>query len=394
MFENMANIWQKEIMDMVRDKKALRQTLIIPLVLGIVYALLNPMIGSLIHARAEAPMSLPVQGLEHAGADFIAIFEQFDIHLEPYQGDMEAAIGRGEEAAGLIFSPGFGELVAAEEPATLTVRTNASTGGPFGGNLSITRLQVALNAYNQSVTIGRLQAQGVDPAVLNPVALDVADLATPEQLAGMSAAFFLPILIAIGAVQGGMFIAIDVTAGEKERGTLESLLVTPSSDLEVFLGKLLAVFSITFVPITLTLLGFWGGTLLLPESMMEGAGALPIHVIVRAILVTLPLALFANVVLMVLSIRTTTFKDAQSALTPVIFVFLFAAMAAALVPPSNPLLFLVPVYGTAAVVGTLTIGGIMPANAVLFSLLGSLAATAAAVVLAMRLFNRERLLYS
>lgn len=69
-------------------------------------------------------------------------------------------------------------------------------------------------------------------------------------------------------------------------------------------------------------------------------------------------------------------------------------MAAALVPPSNPLLFLLPVYGTSAVVGALTVGGIMPANAVLFSLMGSLAATVAAVTLAMRLFNRERLLYS
>ncbi len=395
MLSNILNIWQKEIMDIVRDRKGLRQTLLVPLILGIFYAIINPLLGSLINSRQEDTLILPVQGLEYAGEDFIDTFAQFNIQLEPFNGDLEATITSAEEAAGLIFTPGFGENVANEQEATLIVRTNTTSGGLFGGGISLGRLELALNAYNQKTTVQRLTERNVDLAVLAPVTLDMEDLASPEQRAGAAASFFLPILVAITAVQGGMFIAIDVTAGEKERGTLESLLVTPSSDTEIFVGKLASVFTVSAVPIALTLFGFWTASTLLPESMTEGAGALPVTVILQAILVSLPLALFANVILMVISIRTKTFKDAQSALSPVIFGVLFTAMAAAFVPPTgNSLAFLIPAYGTSAVVGALTLGGVVPANAVLFSIIGNVLATVAGVIFAMQIFNRERLLYS
>jgi len=395
MLNNTLNIWQKELMDIVRDRKGLRQTLVIPLILGIFYAVLNPLLGSLINSRQEDTLVLPVQGLEYAGDDFIDTFAQFNIQLEPFNGDLEATVASAEEAAGLIFTPGFGENVTSEQEATLIVRTNNTAGGLFGGGISLGRLELALNAYNRQITVQRLTERSVDLSVLAPVTLDMEDLASPAQRAGAAASFFLPILVAITAVQGGMFIAIDVTAGEKERGTLESLLVTPSSDTEIFVGKLASVFTITAVPIALTLFGFWTASTLLPESMTEGAGALPVTVILQAILVSLPLALFANVILMVISIRTKTFKDAQSALTPVVFGVMFTAIAAAFVPPTgSSLVYLVPVYGTSAVVGALTLGGIVPANAVLFSIIGNVAATVIGVVFAMQIFNRERLLYS
>jgi sodium transport system permease protein len=395
MLNNILNIWQKELLDIVRDRKGLRQTLVVPLILGIFYAVLNPLLGSLVDSRQEGTLVLPVQGLEYAGEEFIDTFARFDIELEPFDGDLEATIASAEEAAGLIFTPGFGENVAAEEEATLIVRTNNTSGGLFGGGISLGRLELALNAYNQQITVERLTARDVDLAVLAPVNLDVQDLASAAQRAGAAASFFLPILVALSAVQGGMFIAIDVTAGEKERGTLESLLVTPSSDAEIFVGKLVAVFTVTAVPIVLTLFGFWSASSLLPESMTDGVGALPLGIIFQAILVSLPLALFANVVLMIISIRTKTFKDAQSALSPVVFVVLFTAMAAAFVPPTGAsLAYLLPVYGTSAIVGVLTLGGIVPANAVLFSVIGNLVATVIGVVVAMQIFNRERLLYS
>jgi sodium transport system permease protein len=258
MFNNILNIWQKELLDIVRDRKGLRQTLVVPLILGIFYAVLNPLLGSLVESRQEGTLVLPVQGLEYAGQDFIDTFARFDIELQPFEGDLEATITSAEEAAGLIFTPGFGENVANEQEATLIVRTNSTSGGLFGGGLSLNRLELALNAYNQRITTERLTERNIDLNVLAPVTLDAQDLASPAQRAGAAASFFLPILVAISAVQGGMFIAIDVTAGEKERGTLESLLVTPSSDTEIFVGKLASVFTVTAIPIVLTLLGFWG----------------------------------------------------------------------------------------------------------------------------------------
>jgi sodium transport system permease protein len=200
-------------------------------------------------------------------------------------------------------------------------------------------------------------------------------------------------LVAIMAVQGGLFIAIDVTAGEKERNTFEALLVTPASDVEIFVGKLLAVFVMSFVPVILTLTGCWAASNLLPSSMTDG-GFLPISVIIQTILLTIPLVLVANVVLMIISVRTKAFKDAQSAAAPLIFGVVVTAMFAAFSPPTNTLFFMIPFYGTAAVVGQLAVAGTASAVIVIGSIMGNLVAAAIGTLVALRLFNRERLLYS
>ncbi len=391
---NYLNIWYKEVLEMIRDKKGLRQMLLMPLVLGVFYAIINPLLGELVSSRNDETLVIPVQGLEYADEAFIETFAQFDIELEPYDGDMETAVNTAAEAVGIIFVEGFDEQIDAEEKATLILLTNATAGGLFGGSLSLNRLELALSTYNDKITVQRLQAHNIDTSILSPVELQAHDLSTAAQRAGAAAAFFLPMLVAIGAVQGGAFIAIDVTAGEKERGTLEALLSTPATDMQIFIGKLLAVFTVTVVPIAITLMGFWVASAVLPESMTNGVGPLPLGVIFKAILITLPLALFANVLLMIISIRTKGFKEAQSAMSPVLVGVMFVAMAAAFLSPTQSVLFLIPVFGTSAVVGSLALGGVMPANAILFSVLGSAVATAVIIVVALQIFNREKLLYS
>ena len=391
---NLINIFQKELMDIVRDRKGMRQTLLIPLILGIFYAVFNPLLGTLADSDRESTLLLPAQGIEYAGDDFIATFEAFNIKLVPFEGDMEAAIRSAEEPAGLIFTEGFADNVANAEDATLIVRTNGTAGGLFGGGISLGRLQIALNAYNEQLTVQRLTEAGVDVSVLTPVTLDTADLATPAQRAGITAALFLPILIATSIVTGGQFVAIDVTAGEKERGTLESLLVTPATAIEIFVGKMLVVFLISAVPLATTLLGYWATTLVLPESMTDGVGALPFPVILQTIVITLPLVLLASVISMLISIRTRDFKSAQSSLNPLVFGMIFISMAGAIVPPATNLLYLLPIYGTAGVISTLVLGGVVPVAGIVLSMVGCLIGTAVGISVALPLFNRERLLYT
>jgi sodium transport system permease protein len=392
MWSRIWNIWRKELMDNIRDRKGMTQAILIPLILGIFYAVFNPTLTAAINARAKEPITIPARGVEHAGPSFIAALKLFQITLEPFDGDLEAVIRRGDEPAGLIIPDGFDERIAHEQPANLTLLTNPTSGGIFGGSFSTERLDLAISSFSQAVSAQRIVSRGIDAAVLTPVQLATRSLATPEQMAGVFAAFSLPILLAMIMVQGGLYIAVDVTAGEKERGTLESLLVTPASDVEVVIGKLAAVITISAIPMVLTLIGFWIASVLLPESVTNGA-VLPLSVILGAIVVGLPLTVLMSVVLMIVSVRTKAFKDAQSAATPVMFGAIVPAFFAAFVPASSVWAFLIPIYGPAAVVGTLALGGVMPDYAVLFSIVGSLIAAAVGFVIALRLFNRERLLY-
>lgn len=390
---NLINIWRKELTDTLRDRKALSQTLMVPLIIGLFYAVLNPAIGRLIQSRADDPITIPTQGLEYVTDDFVTLLAEFQITLEPFEGDLDAVIVAGEESAGLIVPPDFGQKVAGETPATVTLLVNPYSGGVFGGGIELQRVEFAVSTYNQQVSTGRLQIRDIDPTLLTPVTMDMQDLSTPAQRAGAFASLMLPLLVGIIAAQGGMFIAIDVTAGEKERGTLEALLVTPTSDTEIFVGKLSAVFTMTLLPVVLTLMGYWVGSNLLPTDWTDGA-VLPLSLILQTILLALPLSFFLNVVLMAVSIRTKAFKDAQSSAGPLIFGVTMAAMAAAFVPPVNTLLYLIPIYGTSAIVGKLAVGGAVPMMGVVLSVVGSLAAAAIGIIISLRLFNRERLLYS
>lgn len=394
MLSHIANIWRKELMDTIRDRKAFRQALLMPLLIGIFYAVINPLLSSVIQSKAAAPIAMPTQGLEFADEQLIPALKAAGITLVRYEGDLQAAVAAGTESAGLIIPPDFAAKITAEEPAALQVLVNPTTGGPFGGGgFSLERLQNALIAYQRSVAGIRLQQRNLDPRLLSPLTLVTQDLSTPAQRAGLFASFMLPILVGLLVVQGGLFIAIDVTAGEKERHTLEALLVTPASDLEIFFGKLTAVFTMSTFPLILTLLGYWAASNLLPSSMTEGA-VLPLAVIFGAIALSLPAALMANVVLMIISIRTKTYKDAQHAVVPVSLSVVFTAMAGGFFPPTQALLYAIPIYGTSALVGKLALGGALGLPAILLSLLGSLACAAAGIAFALRLFNRERLLYS
>jgi sodium transport system permease protein len=391
MWSRISNIWGKEVRDSLRDRKAVTQSIVIPLFFGIFYAIFNPWLNSIITARATEPLTISAQGIENAGQPFLSTLRASDITLEPYEGDLQAAIIRGEKNAGLIIPEGFASQVEGETPASLTLLTNRTSGGFFGGGFSATRLELALSLYNKTVVAERVQERNVDPAILQPVTMEARDLATPEQLGGFFAAFSLPILVATIVAQGGLFVAIDVTAGEKERGTLESVLVTPATDREIFIGKLLAVFTITLIPVVLTFIGFYAASVLLPFSSQ--GGVLPFGVIAGAILFSLPLALFFSVVLMIVSVRAKAFKDAQSAATPVIFAALIPSMIAAFVQPTNPLMYLIPVYGPSALVSAMATGTPVEPLAYFFAVAGSLAAAAIGIVIALRVFDRERLLY-
>jgi sodium transport system permease protein len=391
------NIWFKELMDTTRDRKAMRQTLLIPLIIGVVYAMLNPLLNNVFQNRAEETASLalsvPTIGVENATPDLLALLLESGIELAAYAGDLAAAVEAGDESVGLVIPSGFAEQLDSAEPAQLTVLSNPTAGDLATSGLDSSRLFGALTAYDQLLVSQRLTERGIDPSILTAVQVNRELLTTPEQAGSINAQLMLPILIAVVVVSGGLFIAIDVTAGEKERGTLESLLATPATDVEIFLGKLLAVFTMTTIPLVLTFVAFGLATNLTPDSIGGGA-VLPLSVIVGSIIVGLPLALAVNVIMMIVAVRTKTFKDAQSASAPITFAVIFPAMGAAFVPAKSLAYFLIPVYGSGAVINRLSASGTLPIPELIASTIGCLIVAAIGLVIALRLFDRERLLYS
>lgn len=392
MLDRILTIWRKELMDFFRDRKSIRNGLFSALLIGVFYAVFNPLLTASFAEQAQDIQIIATIGVENATPEFITAMETSGIILEPYAGDLRADVERGEIGAGLIIPEDFAGKVSAEQVASLTLLTNPSAGGIFSPNFSGERLQIAINVYNQSESARRVEVRGVDAALLTPINLSAENLITPAQRAGLFASFSLPFIVAFLVAQSGMAIAIDVTAGEKERGTLEALLVTPASDVEVFVGKLLSVFTFSMIPLTLTFAAFYIASLLLPESA-RGDAVLPFSVIVTALVVSIPLVLFINVVIMILCIRTRGYKEAQTAAGIVTFAATVVGFVVSFLPPSGLEGYLIPMYGPAAVVSKVALSAPVPALALPLCILGSLIAAGVGVFIAQRFFNRERMLY-
>src|SRR5690242_12581191 len=102
MWTRILNIWRKEVMDSLSDRKGLSQAIMIPLIIGIFYASFNPWINSMVSSKAVSSLTVPAQGIEYAGQAFLDLLKAQKIALEPFTGDLQEAVSRGEQQAGLV----------------------------------------------------------------------------------------------------------------------------------------------------------------------------------------------------------------------------------------------------------------------------------------------------
>jgi hypothetical protein len=205
MWRDVANIWRKEMVTTVRDRKGMTQAILVPLIIAVFYASFTPLLNKAMFERSQKPLVIPAVGVEYADPKLLDTMHEFGITLEGYKGDLEHAVERGDEESGLVFEPGFSEDLAEERPAQARLITNSTAGGVFGGAFSDSRLQLAVSVFNQKVAAARVAARGVDPSALMPVILETEDVATPEQEGALWASFYLPILVAVVVAQGGLY---------------------------------------------------------------------------------------------------------------------------------------------------------------------------------------------
>lgn len=206
--------------------------------------------------------------------------------------------------------------------------------------LNVGKLRNAVSAYQQGVVAERLGAEGLDPAILEPVAVTDVDASSEAERSSGVLSWLIPFFIAIWTLTGGQMTAIDATAGEKERGTLESLLVAPVRRSEVVFGKFLATLTFGLTAAIAAIGGYLlGGAVMrgvfLPRLGDEGGSIVAmmgcsLSVDARSVLLLLMSAvLLASVVAAVLlsiALFARSFKEAQSYIAPLSFLFVIPAV--------------------------------------------------------------------
>ncbi len=390
MFERIGIVLRKELIDNLRDRRTLVTSLLSALLGPFMLFLLLTVIGQTVGERAEQPLELPVAGAERAPG-LMAFLEQRDVILQPAPADPEAAVRAGEADVVLVIGEEYAERLQAGLPAPVQLVIDSSR---QSAEPSANRARRLLEAYGGQLAALRLQARGVSPSLVVPLALEEADVATPESRAAQLLNV-LPYFLIFSIFVGGMGLTIDVTAGERERGSLEPLLLNPVPRGELVIGKLLAGLLPTALSVIVSLAGFAAVINFIPLGAQLGVRlSLGLPALVAIFLIALPIMLFAGALQMIIATSSRTVKEAQSYLG---FLPLIPALPGLFLAflPLRPAMWqmLVPTFGQQVLINQLMRGEPIDPLFTAVSAAVTLALGLLLTLVAMRLFGREQVLF-
>lgn len=390
MFDRVLVVLRKELTDMARDQRSLINALLSALLGPLMLLMLLSVIGMTVEQQAERPLDLPVVNPERA-PDLMAFLEQRNVRIVPAPADPAAAVRSGEIDVALLVGADYDERLASGLPAPVQLVFDSSRQAAAG---NIRRAEDALAGYGSQLAVLRLQARGVSPSVVAPLAIESIDIATPESQAAQLLNV-LPYFIIFAIFVGGMGLTIDMTAGERERGSLEPLLINPLSRAEFVLGKLLASLVPTIFSVLASLLGFAAVINLMPVGEQLGVRlSLPPLALLGIFLLTLPMMLLASALQMIIATSSRTVKEAQSYLGFLPLIPALPGLFLAFIPIRPTLwMMLVPTFGQQLLINQLMRGEAVDPLFVAASALVTLAAGGLLALAAVRLFGREQVLF-
>ncbi|MEM6291257.1 MAG: ABC transporter permease, partial [Myxococcota bacterium] len=205
---------RKELLDGIRDRRSVTSALLVPLFGPVLIAVMFTVI--LTEEADDGPIALPVVGPENAVA-LVEHLASADIEVVAPPEDPRAAVADGDEDVVLEIPPDFEAEFRSGRPAPLSLYVDSSR---REARVPIRRVRAAIEGYGAKVGTLRLLARGIDPQLARPIALGDVDTATPQQKAANLLAM-VPMFVMLAIFVGGMFMATDATAGERERKSLE-----------------------------------------------------------------------------------------------------------------------------------------------------------------------------
>ncbi len=318
-------IAKKEIKDTLRDRRTILLLIIFPLVVfpSLILLIVRYTQRQAENAEAER-VEIALIGEEYAPGLRQAVAADTQIVIVPgvSPGDIRNLIREDSLDGAIIVPPDFQDRIEADAQASTMILFQSSG----GFNVTERRLRDVVEAYDQEIVSGRISRLALDPDLFDAIDTQPVDLATLQEVLGQEAGGFVPYLFVIFMLTAAMNVGIDLSAGEKERGTLETLLSSPATRLEIVVGKFLVI---TLVALASALGAIVAAYVVLrfgvvdeipPEVMDVVWSVLNVKVIAMLATLLVPLAAFFASAVLAIAILAKSFKEAQGTLAPLLMV--------------------------------------------------------------------------
>jgi sodium transport system permease protein len=379
-------VFQKEMLDLFRDRKALLGTFLVPLVIIPFVFFLLGISYSNVEKEARAYVPIAVNGTSGLVASLKGI-PGVRI-LQP--ANPQQALQAGELRAIITIPESFDQEVKAGRTAKLTVAFDSTNQKSVYARDVI---EQTVQTYSNKIISMRLKQAGLSEKAIEPIAASYENVASEERLSGGMLAGIIPLMLVVSLASGGIAAANDLVAGEKERGTLESLMTAPIAANHILTAKLMAVMVMSCISATASLISLSLVLRLGPLGVEGGGFSLgffsPVTSLVLVLTILLLSAIFAALEL-VLSTIAKSFKEGQTYMSGVIFL---AMVPSYMLMPLNPVdipdyYYVLPIFNGVALCKEVFYGNVDPLHA-LVGLGTSLLYVVIVITLSAKLFRRE-----
>jgi sodium transport system permease protein len=378
-----ATIAVKEIVDTLRDRRTFLVTLMPALFGPLILVLVVHLVANQSDKARE--LKLPVAGGEYAPA-LIAFLERQQVKVATAPADFEAQVRAGDLDVALEVDPAFAADIAKGKPATVRLFYDRSRDR---ARASIDQAESLLRNWNREWGRERLLLRGVAPDAASPLQIEEHDLATPQSSSSL-VLFLVAYYGLFAALMGGLAAALDATAGERERQSLEPLLTTPASPLELAVGKWAAVAALDAAVVVLTLAGFYLTLRFAPLPAVGIPFLFGATELLRFVIVLVPLAALMPAVMLYVGVRGRTFKEAQANVSLLLtFVAIIPLLPMFLQKKDPAWIAWIPVSGQYSLLSRALRGERLPTLDLLQSYALPALLTALALLLVARLLSRE-----
>ena len=333
-WRTIGTIYAKELRDSLRDRRTLLSTIVIPtfvmpaLVMGV-----GKVASTVVsRAREEIPRVMVIGGADSPGIR-AELEKSGRFKVEAASADWRSLISEKRVRAAAEIPAGFEQALEAGSAPAVTLYDYE---GELKSGLAVEQLRNFFGGLRDRAIARLLKARGLPPTIARPFELEQANVAPPEKIGGNLLGGIVPYLIILLCFMGAMNPAMDLTAGEKERGTMETLLCCPASRTDIVLGKfcmvltgslIAVVCSLVSMGITLTVVGasFVGGR---PVPAGPAGAALSIDPagILGVLAMVIPVAVLFSAILFTVSLFAKSFKEAQSYTAPLVFIVIIPAI--------------------------------------------------------------------
>jgi sodium transport system permease protein len=381
-------VFIKECRESMRDRRVMLNALLLGPILGpVLFVVILRLTISHELDRAEKPLPVVVIGAELA-PNLIESLKQQGLELLPPVADVESAVRAQRIDLALRISNNYAADWQAGRPALVELIYDSSAREESS---EADRLRGMLESYSRRNGLMRLLVRGLAPTLISPVVVATRDQATPQ---GRGALLFamLPYFLVLSALVGGMWLAIDSTAGERERQSLEPLLINPVRRDAILLGKMFATSAFSLTSLALSLVAFMIAGWFLPANKLGMTFNLSASVIVTILPVMVPLVLLlVNLQILVTSMAKSS-REAQTYLGLLQLVPIIPSVILSVLPiKAQSWMYTVPLMSQQLSVTKLLRGETLPIQPVALGFLITLVASVIAFLYCKRNYDSERL---